>query len=59
MFFGVLVGMILWQLLPEFVFPFLGSLAFLCWVAPHNPTANFVSSGFGGMAFLNLMEACP
>ncbi|KAJ3498961.1 hypothetical protein NLG97_g722 [Lecanicillium saksenae] len=53
-FFGVLVGVILWQFLPEFVFPFLGSLAFLCWVAPHNPTANFIGSGFGGMGFLNL-----
>lgn len=53
-FFGVLVGIILWQFLPEFVFPFLGSLAFLCWVAPHNATANFIGSGFGGMGFLNL-----
>ncbi|KOS19844.1 Oligopeptide transporter 3 [Escovopsis weberi] len=53
-FFSVLAGVILWQFLPEFVFPFLGSLAFLCWVAPHNKTANFVGSGFGGMGFLNL-----
>lgn len=53
-FFSVLIGVILWQFLPEFVFPFLGSLAFLCWVAPHNATANFIGSGFGGMGFLNL-----
>ena len=53
-FFSVLVGVILWQFLPEYVFPFLGSLAFLCWVAPHNKTANFVGAGFGGMGFLNL-----
>ncbi|KAG5944888.1 hypothetical protein E4U59_006641 [Claviceps monticola] len=53
-FFGVLVGVILWQFLPEFVFPMLGSLAFLCWVAPHNATANFIGSGFGGMGLLNL-----
>ncbi|KAM3559676.1 hypothetical protein MY1884_003321 [Beauveria asiatica] len=53
-FFLVLIGVILWQFLPEFVFPFLGSLAFLCWVAPHNATANFIGSGFGGMGFLNL-----
>lgn len=32
----------------------LGSLAFLCWVAPQNPVANFVGSGFGGMGLLNL-----
>lgn len=32
----------------------LGSLAFLCWVAPRNPTANFIGAGFGGMGFLNL-----
>lgn len=32
----------------------LGSLSFICWVAPRNPVANFVGSGFGGMAMLNL-----
>ncbi|KID83678.1 Oligopeptide transporter OPT superfamily [Metarhizium guizhouense ARSEF 977] len=53
-FFGVLVAVILWQFLPEFVFPMLGSLAFLCWVAPRSPVANFVGAGFGGMGFLNL-----
>jgi hypothetical protein len=44
----------LWQFLPEFVFPMLQSLAFLCWVAPENATANFVGSGAGGMGFMNL-----
>jgi hypothetical protein len=53
-FFGVLLGVTLWQFLPEFVFPMLGSLAFLCWVAPRNKVANFMGSGFGGMGFLNL-----
>lgn len=53
-FFSVLGGVTLWQFLPEFVFPMLGSLAFLCWVAPRNAVANFVGSGFGGMGFLNL-----
>ncbi|POS86206.1 OPT superfamily oligopeptide transporter [Erysiphe pulchra] len=53
-FWFVLVSITLWQFLPEFVFPMLGSLAFLCWVAPRNPTANFIGSGFGGMGFLNL-----
>jgi hypothetical protein len=53
-FFAVLAGVILWQFLPEYVFPMLGSLAFLCWVAPENATANFIGSGFGGMGFLNL-----
>jgi len=32
----------------------LGSLAFLCWVAPHNHVANLIGAGFGGMGFLNL-----
>lgn len=32
----------------------LGSLAFLCWVAPRNEVANFIGAGFGGMGFLNL-----
>ncbi|KAF4543396.1 Oligopeptide transporter [Lasiodiplodia theobromae] len=53
-FFLVLLAVILWQFLPEFVFPMLGSLAFLCWVAPNNAVANFVGAGFGGMGFLNL-----
>ena len=53
-FWLVLLGVTLWQFLPEYVFPMLGSLAFLCWVAPHNHVANFVGSGFGGMGFLNL-----
>ncbi|THC93749.1 hypothetical protein EYZ11_006789 [Aspergillus tanneri] len=53
-FFFSFVGMTLWQFLPEYVFPFTSSLAFLCWVAPHNPVANFIGSGLGGMGFLNL-----
>ncbi|KAF2164176.1 hypothetical protein M409DRAFT_68072 [Zasmidium cellare ATCC 36951] len=53
-FWGVLFGVTLWQFLPEFVMPFFGSLAFLCWVAPHNKAANFIGSGLGGMGFLNL-----
>lgn len=53
-FFLVLLGITLWHFLPEYVWPMLGSLAFLCWVAPSNPTANFVGAGFGGMGFLNL-----
>jgi hypothetical protein len=53
-FFSVLGAVTAWQFLPEFVFPMLGSLAFLCWVAPRNATANFIGSGEGGMGFLNL-----
>ncbi|KAI1083117.1 OPT superfamily oligopeptide transporter [Whalleya microplaca] len=53
-FWLVLLGITLWQFLPEYVFPMLSSMAFLCWVAPHNPVANFVGSGLGGMGFLNL-----
>lgn len=53
-FFLSLLGMILWQFLPEYVFPFTSSLAFLCWVAPRNKIANFIGSGLGGMGFLNL-----
>lgn len=53
-FFSVLGGITLWQFLPEFVFPMLGSLAFLCWVAPENAVANFIGAGFGGMGFMNL-----
>lgn len=53
-FFSSLLGMTLWQFLPEYVFPFTSSLAFLCWVYPKNPVANFIGSGLGGMGFLNL-----
>ncbi|KAI1462601.1 OPT superfamily oligopeptide transporter [Annulohypoxylon moriforme] len=53
-FWWVLLGITLWQFLPEYVFPMTSSLAFLCWVAPHNPVANFIGSGLGGMGFLNL-----
>jgi hypothetical protein len=53
-FFLVLIGIILWQFLPEYAWPMLGSLAFLCWMAPSNAVANFVGAGFGGMGFLNL-----
>ncbi|TVY84677.1 Oligopeptide transporter, partial [Lachnellula suecica] len=53
-FFSVLGAVTLWQFLPEYVFPMLGSMAFLCWVAPKNATANFIGSGLGGMGFLNL-----
>lgn len=53
-FFSVFVFCIFWHFLPEYVFPFLSSLSFLCWVAPRNPVANFVGAGIGGMGFLNL-----
>ena len=53
-FFYVLLAVTLWQFLPEFVWPMLGSLAFLCWVAPNNSMANFLGAGFGGSGMLNL-----
>ncbi|KAF1980252.1 OPT superfamily oligopeptide transporter [Bimuria novae-zelandiae CBS 107.79] len=53
-FFGAFVFMTLWQFLPEYAFPMLSSLSFLCWVAPRNPVANFIGAGIGGMGFLNL-----
>ncbi|KAK6205266.1 oligopeptide transporter protein [Scheffersomyces amazonensis] len=53
-FFIALIGMSVWEFFPEFIFPMLSSLAFLCWVAPRNKTANFIGSGLNGMGFLNL-----
>ncbi|CAJ2503106.1 Uu.00g105000.m01.CDS01 [Anthostomella pinea] len=53
-FWLVLFAVTLWQFLPEYAFPMLNSMAFLCWVAPKNPVANFIGSGLGGMGFLNL-----
>ncbi|RUS22850.1 oligopeptide transporter protein [Endogone sp. FLAS-F59071] len=52
-FLFVAAGIYFWEFLPEYVFPFLSSLAILCWFAPHNPTVKFVGSGLGGMGFLN------
>jgi hypothetical protein len=53
-FFGTLAFIVCWQFLPEYAFPMLSSLSFLCWVAPRNPVANFLGAGIGGMGFLNL-----
>ena len=53
-FFGTFIFIILWQFLPEYAFPMLSSLSFLCWVAPENYVANFIGGGIGGMGFLNL-----
>ncbi|KAF2475835.1 putative oligopeptide transporter [Lindgomyces ingoldianus] len=53
-FFMVFGFCIFWHFLPEYIFPFLSSLSFLCWVAPRNPVANFIGAGIGGMGFLNL-----
>ncbi|ODQ82907.1 hypothetical protein BABINDRAFT_159399 [Babjeviella inositovora NRRL Y-12698] len=53
-FFLALVFMTCWQFLPELVFPFLSSLAVLCWIAPHNHVVNFLGSGMGGIGLLNL-----
>ncbi|KAG0361897.1 hypothetical protein BGX24_005234, partial [Mortierella sp. AD032] len=52
-FWIVLAGVFFWSFLPEYAFPFTSSLAVLCWFAPHNDTVKFISSGFGGMGFLN------
>ncbi|SJM88812.1 related to sexual differentiation process protein ISP4 [Zygosaccharomyces bailii] len=52
-FFIAVIGMTVWEFLPEYVFPMLSSLSFICWVAPENYVANFVGGGMGGMGFLN------
>ncbi|KAF9314644.1 hypothetical protein BGZ91_005954 [Linnemannia elongata] len=49
----VLIGVFFWSFLPEYAFPFTSSLAVLCWFAPRNDTVKFISSGLGGMGFLN------
>ncbi len=53
-FFLAILGMTVWEFFPEYIFPMTSSLAFLCWVAPRNPVANFIGSGMGGMGFLNI-----
>lgn len=53
-FFIAAGGLCVWQLFPEFFFPMTSSIAVLCYMAPHNPTINFIGSGLGGMGFLNI-----
>ncbi|KAF8902832.1 OPT oligopeptide transporter protein-domain-containing protein [Mucidula mucida] len=50
--YGIL-ALFCWQFLPEYVFPFLSSLALLCWFS-RNPTAQFLGSGLGGAGVLNI-----
>lgn len=52
-FFKYALLLCLWQMLPEFLFPMVSSVAVLCYFAPHNPTVNFVGLGLGGMGVLN------
>ncbi|CAK5275079.1 unnamed protein product [Mycena citricolor] len=49
--YGILI-FFLWEFLPEYIFPFTSSLAFLCWVTD-DPIANFLGSGLGGAGLLN------
>ncbi|EIM85355.1 OPT oligopeptide transporter [Stereum hirsutum FP-91666 SS1] len=50
--YGILI-FFLWEFLPEYIFPFTSSLAFLCWVTK-NSTAQFLGSGLGGVGLLNV-----
>ena len=47
-------GTFAWQFLPEYLFPFVASLAPLCWFASQNHTVNFIGAGRGGMGLLNI-----
>ncbi|KAF8853899.1 putative plant-like oligopeptide transporter [Acephala macrosclerotiorum] len=44
----------LWQFLPEYLFPFVASLAPLYWFASRNHTVNFLGAGRGGIGLLNI-----
>ncbi|EGV61894.1 hypothetical protein CANTEDRAFT_108167 [Yamadazyma tenuis ATCC 10573] len=50
---AALLFMTVWQLLPEFAFPMVSSVAVICYMAPKSKTLNFVGSGLGGIGFLN------
>lgn len=52
-FFIAIIGIAIWQLFPEFIFPLTSSLAVLCWMAPYDKTTNFLGSGMGGIGLLN------
>ena len=46
--------MFLWQFLPEYLFPFVASLAPLCWFASRSHKLNFLGAGRGGAGLLNI-----
>ncbi|KAJ3992066.1 OPT oligopeptide transporter protein-domain-containing protein, partial [Lentinula boryana] len=52
-FWWAILAFFLWQFLPEYTFPFVSSLAFLCWFSKH-PRAQFLGSGLGGAGFLTI-----
>ncbi len=54
MFWILLLATFVWQFLPEYLFPFVASLAPLCWFASRNHTVNFIGAGRGGMGLLNI-----
>ncbi|KAH8586419.1 OPT oligopeptide transporter [Bisporella sp. PMI_857] len=53
-FWLILLCTFAWQFLPEFIFPFVASLAPLCWFASRNHTVNFLGAGRGGIGLLNI-----
>ncbi|KAL2836880.1 OPT oligopeptide transporter protein-domain-containing protein [Aspergillus pseudoustus] len=53
-FWILLFGTFVWQFLPEYLFPFVASLAPLCWFASRSHTVNFIGAGRGGMGLLNI-----
>ncbi|KAH7126019.1 OPT oligopeptide transporter [Dactylonectria macrodidyma] len=53
-FWIILFATFAWQFLPEYVFPFVGALAPLCWFASRNHTVNFLGAGRGGIGLLNI-----
>ncbi|KAL2786913.1 OPT oligopeptide transporter protein-domain-containing protein [Aspergillus keveii] len=53
--FWILLGAtFVWQFLTEYLFPFVASLAPLCWFASRSHTVNFIGAGRGGMGLLNI-----
>ncbi|KAL3421551.1 putative plant-like oligopeptide transporter [Phlyctema vagabunda] len=53
-FWLLLLATFVWQFLPEYLFPFVASLAPLCWFASRNHTVNFLGAGRGGIGLLNI-----
>ncbi|CAG8158002.1 unnamed protein product [Penicillium olsonii] len=53
-FWILVLGTFVWQFLPEYLFPFVASLAPLCWFASRNHNVNFIGAGRGGMGLLNI-----
>ncbi|CAG8768512.1 12100_t:CDS:10 [Gigaspora margarita] len=52
-FYIAFIAMLIWQLVPEYIFPWLASAAILCLIAPNNNTVRALGSAYKGAGILD------